>query len=559
VAPSDSGADRPGGVADPGRHQRPYAVGRRASDLALEEQPPSHWPQQSLIDYVFLASRIVVATVLIILFAFGMLRVSQSTPLLLVVGLSILLASAVFGALGLLLFQMPSRKILRILLVPDLICSGLLIAATGAYQDPLYPWMIGLAMIYGAGFALPESTSLSTLVAIAYVAGHVFGHLGTYSATDYVLTALKAVAIVATAMAVGYVSRTQAQREGKLRQSQRHYHELNGRLSRRLSELRAISEISEIIHSTLDFEQVGNLVLEIVSKVIDLPSSAMFVIDKRRDETLYNASFGITPDVRRRSPDAYSPRSQIAGEEMFACTTILERGNLLVVFCASGERLEHLVAEDRLLLTTVANDLTIAVENSELYKLTKRMAITDELTGLNNYRFMLQRLDDEIERARRFGRNLSLLMLDADDFKLFNDTQGHVAGDVALSELANVMRGAVRDIDVVCRYGGEEFAILLPETDADGAFVAAEKVREAVASHAFSDADGRKTERLTVSIGLATFPVPAADREDLLRQADDALYVAKRTGRNRVRASAGPSVGAHEVDRAARRAAGELT
>jgi diguanylate cyclase (GGDEF)-like protein len=294
-------------------------------------------------------------------------------------------------------------------------------------------------------------------------------------------------------------------------------------------------------------------VLEIVSKVIDLPASALFVIDKRRDETLYSASFGIAPEVRRRTPDSYAPRMQIEGEEMFACTTVLDRGTLMVVFCASGERLDHLVAEDRLLLTAVANDLTIAVENSELYKLTKRMAITDELTGLNNYRFMLQRLDDEIERARRFGRNLSLLMLDADDFKAFNDTHGHVAGDVALSELAGVMQAAVRDIDVVCRYGGEEFAILLPETDPDGAFVAAEKVREAVAAHLFADADGRKTERITVSIGLSTFPVPAADREELLRQADDALYVAKRTGRNRVRATAGGDGAAHETDRAERR------
>jgi diguanylate cyclase (GGDEF)-like protein len=558
VAPSDSGHDRSGDVADPAHHERPYAVGRRASDLALEEPLP-HSPQQGLIDYVFLASRILIVTVLVALSAFGMLRVSQSTPSVLVAGLAIMVAGAVFGTVALLLLGMSSKRILRILLFPDLVSAGLLIAATGAFQDPLYPWMIGLAMIYGAGLVAPESTFFAVLVAIAYAAGHVFGHIGTYVAADYVLTALKALAIVATAVAVGYVSRRQAQREGKLRQSQRHYHELNGRLSRRLSELRAISEISEIIHSTLDFEQVGNLVLEIVSKVINLPASALFVIDKRRDETLYNASFGITPDVRRRSTDAYSPASQIAGEEMFACTTILERGTLLAVFCASGERLEHLVAEDRLLLTTVANDLTIAVENFELYKLTKRMTITDELTGLNNYRFMLQRLDDEIERARRFGRNLSLLMLDADDFKLFNDTQGHVAGGVALSELAHVMQSAVRDIDVVCRYGGEEFAILLPETDADGAFVAAEKVREAVASHSFPDADGRKTERLTVSIGFATFPGPAADREELLRQADDALYVAKRTGRNRVRASAGPSGDAREVDRAARRVAGELT
>jgi diguanylate cyclase (GGDEF)-like protein len=238
---------------------------------------------------------------------------------------------------------------------------------------------------------------------------------------------------------------------------------------------------------------------------------------------------------------------------------VLERGTIMVVFCASGERLEHLVAEDRLLLTAVANDLTIAVENSELYKLTKRMAITDELTGLNNYRFMLQRLDDEIERARRFGRTLSLLMLDADDFKLFNDTHGHVAGDAALAELAAVMQKAVRDIDVVCRYGGEEFAVLLPETDADGAFVAAEKMREAIASHDFPDSDGDPNQRITVSIGFSTFPSPAADREALLRQADDALYAAKRGGRNRVRASGDSVQAPYAAGRPERRKTGEVS
>jgi diguanylate cyclase (GGDEF)-like protein len=215
----------------------------------------------------------------------------------------------------------------------------------------------------------------------------------------------------------------------------------------------------------------------------------------------------------------------------------MDRGGLMVIFCASGERLERLGSEDRLVLTSVANELAVAVENSELYKLTRRLAITDELTGLFNYRYLLERSEDEIGRAKRFGRSLSLLMIDADEFKVYNDTHGHVAGDVALAELAQTMREAVRDIDIVCRYGGEEFAILLPETDGEGAFVVAEKVREAVAAHAFQNGDGQRTEQLTVSIGLSTYPGTAADREDLLRRADDALYVVKRSGRNRVSAS----------------------
>jgi diguanylate cyclase (GGDEF)-like protein len=521
--------------------------------------PFGHGTQLGLADLVSLISRIVVATIFVVLFIVGALDVSGVSVAFMLTGLGILVATGVFDSLALLVWKASPRRVLRMMLIPDLIASACMIMATGMHLDPFYPWMIGLAMIYGAGLALRESVYYSTLVGLSYLLGHLLSTSLVHTSGDIVVIAFKAVAIVVTAVLVGDVVRKQAERELKLRQSQRHYHDLNEGLSRRLSELRAIAEITEIIHSTLDLEQVGNLVLEIVSKVIDLPSSSLLVIDKRRDETLYSASFGVTPEVRHRSNDSYETRIPGAGEEMFACTTILDRGSLIVVFCTVADRLEHLMAEDRLLLSAVANDLTVAVENSELYKLTKRMAITDELTGLNNYRFMLQRLDDEIERARRFGRNLSLLMLDADDFKIYNDTHGHVAGDGALSDLATAMQNAVRDIDVVCRYGGEEFAILLPETDSDGAFVAAEKVREAVAGHLFADADGHRTEHVTVSIGLSTFPRPAADREELLRQADDALYVAKRAGRNRVRASAGTAIAHRETVHAERRRTGSVT
>jgi diguanylate cyclase (GGDEF)-like protein len=505
----------------------------------VEGRLQRRWPHLALPDTVSLASRVVIATTFSMFYMFGFLRTTTASSPLLVAGLGIMIASAVFAVVALLGLHMKPHRVLRLMILPDLVSAVLIIGVTGAYQDPLYPWMIGLAMIYGAGLALPESTWYTSLVAAAYLAGHVFGHAVMHTSDDIALIVFKALAIVVTTVLVGDVSRRQAQREWQLRQSQRQYHDLNERLSRRLSELRAISEITEIVHSTLDFEQVGHMVLEIVSKVINVPASALFVIDKHRDETLYSASFGITSDAERNSPDAFGPSSQAPGEDAFACTTVLDRGHLMVVFCASGERLENLGSEDRLVLAAVANDLTIAVENSELYKLTKRLAITDELTSLFNYRYMLQRLDDEIERARRFGRSLSLLMLDADEFKLYNDTHGHIAGDTALADLAAVMRASVRDIDVVCRYGGEEFAILLPETDAEGAFVAAEKVREAIASHLFPDSDGATTERITVSIGLSAFPRPASDREALLRQADDALYVAKRSGRDRVNASSG--------------------
>jgi diguanylate cyclase (GGDEF)-like protein len=207
----------------------------------------------------------------------------------------------------------------------------------------------------------------------------------------------------------------------------------------------------------------------------------------------------------------------------------------MVVFCAEAAAIEAMEDEDRLVLQAVASELVVAVENSRLYKLTRTLAITDELTGLHNYRYLQQRLDEEIERARRYHKDLSMLMIDADDFKRFNDAHGHIAGDQALADIAQVFLKATREVDVVTRYGGEEFSIILPETDAAGAFVVAEKIREAVANHLFTGADEEATEHLTVSVGLATFPTHAQDKETLLRQADDALYQAKNTGKDKVR------------------------
>ena len=164
----------------------------------------------------------------------------------------------------------------------------------------------------------------------------------------------------------------------------------------------------------------------------------------------------------------------------------------------------------------------VAVENSQLYKLTKRLSITDELTGLYNYRYLQQRLDDEVARAKRYGKHLSLLMLDADDFKGFNDRYGHIAGDEALAELGGVLGvGRARDRRRG-RYGGEEFSVVLPETDAAGAFVVAEKIREAVAAHRFPDARRR--------------PLLHSDREHRARDVPDARRrqgVAAPRGRRR--------------------------
>jgi diguanylate cyclase (GGDEF)-like protein len=185
-------------------------------------------------------------------------------------------------------------------------------------------------------------------------------------------------------------------------------------------------------------------------------------------------------------------------------------------------------------LTTIrsfAGQASVAVDNVLLYERAQRLSLTDGLTGLWNYRYFSMAIGKEIERAARFSRPLALLMIDLDRFKDVNDRFGHQRGDAVLADLAARLRQQVRDVDTVARYGGEEVVVILPETDEDGAVQTAERLCEAVRSRPFQAA-GEPDVALTVSVGAAVFPLHGASVTSLLRRADEALYDAKRAGRD---------------------------
>lgn len=167
---------------------------------------------------------------------------------------------------------------------------------------------------------------------------------------------------------------------------------------------------------------------------------------------------------------------------------------------------------------------------------TKGSAILDELTRTYNYRYFQDRIVQEIKAVHRYGRGLSLLMVDIDDFKKFNDRNGHLAGNVALKKIAQVFKKCVRAMDIVCRYGGEEFAIVLPETLRKGALAAAEKIRLKVEKAPIPGRETQQRKTVTVSVGVATIPTDASNTEELIERADAALYRAKANGKNRVEA-----------------------
>ncbi|MER7007418.1 sensor domain-containing diguanylate cyclase, partial [Dactylosporangium sp. NPDC000555] len=203
---------------------------------------------------------------------------------------------------------------------------------------------------------------------------------------------------------------------------------------------------------------------------------------------------------------------------------------------------------DLFTLRTFAGQAAVAVDNVRVHEEAQRLSLTDPLTGLSNYRYLRESLRREVERASRFGRALAVLVLDLDHFKDVNDTHGHAAGDAVLAEFARRLRAEIREVDFAFRQGGEEFVVLLPETDAGGAAVLAERLGAAVRRTpvlAVSSTAGQPPRRIpvTVSIGIAVFPHHGTTGPAVLEAADDALYAAKAGGRDTYRLAAGVTSG----------------
>ncbi len=190
--------------------------------------------------------------------------------------------------------------------------------------------------------------------------------------------------------------------------------------------------------------------------------------------------------------------------------------------------------EDIKILSMFAYQAGLAIENSKLYEEKEKMSQTDSLTSLYNHGHFQYLLDEEIKRSRRFNYPTSIIMLDIDHFKIYNDILGHPAGDYLLKILCGILLENLREIDTACRYGGEEFVIILPKTSKKEAFNLAQRLRKKVESFAFKNEEVLPEKKLTISLGVATFPDNAQDKDKLIETADIALYRAKQTGRNKV-------------------------
>jgi diguanylate cyclase (GGDEF)-like protein len=225
---------------------------------------------------------------------------------------------------------------------------------------------------------------------------------------------------------------------------------------------------------------------------------------------------------------------QLLRVDHFICVPLKAKDKVIAVILADNFITKKPIAkEDVRLLTTFANHAGLAIENSRLYEQTLLLSHTDYLTRLWNHGYFQYLISEEVKKAQETKTLLSIIMLDIDNFKNYNDRLGHQAGDLILKEIGRLVKESSRKSDWPCRYGGEEFVIILPQTTRDEAYKLAERLRIKVELYSFPNEDVQPYKNITVSLGVAALPDDAANKDALIYKADMALLQAKQRGRNR--------------------------
>ncbi|MFH2137017.1 MAG: diguanylate cyclase [Candidatus Omnitrophota bacterium] len=328
--------------------------------------------------------------------------------------------------------------------------------------------------------------------------------------------------------------------------------------------LETMLHIGHLMSSILNLDKLAGVIVQKIADVLKARICSLMLLDEEEEVLVIKAAIGLDDAVVRTTriklgqsisgwvaergesvlvsdieTDMHFGRANLPKYETKSLLSIplKAKGRVLGVINVADKKVigqtNVFTQEDLQFIAVICNYAAIAIENAQLYGEVKNLAITDGLTNLFNHRYFQTQLQTEVARVQRYPHPLSLIMFDIDSFKQFNDTYGHPMGDLVLSQIGKTIKKTVRKVDIACRYGGEEFAVILPETKIKEAIVVAEKIRLAVEKMKFETGKESKKEKMTISGGVAEFS-KGMTKEEFVTLADDALYEAKSTGKNKI-------------------------
>jgi len=438
-------------------------------------------------------------------------------------------------------------------IIYDLILIPTLILFTGGFDSSFY--LLYYLTVSVAAYVLTfwAAGVVTAIIMASYVAVCQAG-LGFETIFDL---SLRMGLVVVFFAAISYASEYMRRSEKRLLKLFNTLNKRTSELEKSQAQLEMIYENTRILASILDTDGVVKEVVRILGEVLQYQTHALIFRDRwgscfyrARSERgrhnfhlkaidlenaqllarIFKAGEPVSiNDINTR--DDYMPLAADARSVMLV--PLVSHGSVNGLLAAESNEVGHFKEKHVQMLSVVARSAALALENAELHKRTEELTIIDQLTETYNYRFFVQKLEEEKRRAVRYNMPLSLVMVDIDWFKKLNDSYGHEVGNVVLNSLSMIIKQCIRDVDIFARYGGEEFAVILPQTPRSEAERIGERIRSQIESASIDAGNGQRVG-VTVSVGVSSFPENGKSHEELVSVTDQALYRAKGEGRNLV-------------------------
>lgn len=327
--------------------------------------------------------------------------------------------------------------------------------------------------------------------------------------------------------------------------------DLSSRLERAVFESKLFREINTAITSTFELQEILSLILQVFTTLVNTQGVSIVLVDES-DGTLRMAEYhglsnkdienfyiyyaklqdSLFREIMQKGTPRFFDDSEKLAMPMILSVPLISRKKVIGFLNIHSMYKNTQLTPDKIeLVYALASQASIAISNAQLFQALREQAIIDSCTNLYNFRYFQQKLDEEIDLFNTAQEPLSLIILDIDHFKKVNDTHGHIYGDSVLRELGNILKRNVRTEDTVCRYGGEEFAIIFPHCNQEVTMRIAERIRSRIEDTTANDRRRIFKDPITVSIGVAGYE-PGLNKTEFIQRADNALYYAKNHGRN---------------------------